>query len=167
MPPCASDLSHMLLLSGIFLLGVGCVFALIFSQTNYRVQSKLGNVVGGFVRDAKQDDESVDDVAGATLYTRYFRSRQSLQYDIGQATDNELQIGSGSDLRTCDMATASLRRLQSNPHVTLRDISLRVCHNRIPQRQPSFCLPRSKQHGRPKQHPHAGASPSHLSAQIP
>jgi hypothetical protein len=65
------------------------------------------------------------------------------------------------------MITASIRRLQSNPHVTLEDLPLRVCHGRLPQRRPSIRLSRSEQPGRPRQHPHAGTCPSCLSAHIP
>jgi hypothetical protein len=59
----------LLLLSGIFFVATGYVFALIFSEKAHRVQSKLGNVFGDFARDVKNDDESVG-VAGATSYTR-------------------------------------------------------------------------------------------------
>jgi hypothetical protein len=59
----------LLLLSGMFFVATGYVFALIFSEKTHRVQSKHGNVFGDFGRDVKNDDESVG-VAGATLYTR-------------------------------------------------------------------------------------------------
>jgi hypothetical protein len=57
------------LLSGIFLLGVGYVVALVFSRTTHHVQSKLRNFLGVFAKRVK-NDELVDNALGASLYTR-------------------------------------------------------------------------------------------------